>query len=115
MRLGCCRHADRIRAGCALALLSHENTPCRMGRVDSGAVSGARDRGSVLEPNQICSAISRDCGDRDLVHPTAGEAGISLSRIPFTKLPECSVPNSRAISIDSSMTTAAGVPMRVIS
>lgn len=70
---------------------------------------------SVLGPNQIAAALlghRRDCA---LVHSTAGEAGMSLSRIPLTKLLECSVPNSRAISIDSSMTTATGVPMRVIS
>lgn len=126
---GCCRicdrrkrlclggsgDADRICTGSTLALLSYENTACRLGRVDAGAVSRPRNRGSVVGPNQIGAALlghRRDCA---LVHSTAGEAGISLSRMPLTKLLEFSVPNSRAISIDSSMTTATGVPMRVIS
>ena len=69
----------------------------------------------ALASNQICVAISRDCRNRALVHPTTGEAGISLSSIPLTKLLEFSVPNARAISMDSSITTAAGVPSLVIS
>ena len=115
MRLGCRSDADRIRSGSALAVLSHENSPCRVGGADSGAISGYRDRGTVLEPNQICAALFGDRRNRALVHSTTGEAGISLSKMPLTKLLEFSVPNSRAISIDSSITTAAGVPIRVIS
>ena len=115
MRLGGRRDADRICIGSTLALLSHENSPCRLGCADSRAIGSDCDRGPVLEPDQIRIALSGDRRNRALVHSTAGEAGISLSRMPFTKLLECSVPNSRAISIDSSMTTAAGVPIRVIS
>ena len=115
MRLGGRSDADRIRAGSTLAVLSHENSPRCVGGADSGAISGDCDRGTVLEPNQICDALFGDRRNRALVHSTAGEAGISLSRMPLTKLLEFSVPNSRAISIDSSMTTAAGVPMCVIS
>ncbi len=115
MRLGCRSDADRICAGSTLALFSHENPPCCMGRIDSRAPGNVGDRCPALAQNQICNSISCNRSNRNLVHSTAGEAGMSLSRIPLTKLLECSVPNSRAISIDSSMTTAAGVPIRVIS
>ena len=115
VRLGCGGDADRICAGSTLALFSHENAPSGMGRIDSRALGSVSDRCPALAQNQICTAISGDRSHRNLVHSTAGEAGMSLSRIPLTKLLECSVPNSRAISIDSSMTTAAGVPIRVIS
>ena len=115
VRLGCGGDADRICAGSTLALFSHENAPSGMGRIDSRAPGSVSDRCPALAQNQICAAVSCDRSNRDLVHSTTGEAGMSLSRIPLTKLLECSVPNSRAISIDSSMTTAAGVPIRVIS
>lgn len=115
MRLGCGLDADWFRARSTLALFSFENPACRLGCLDSRPTRCGCAWCSVLEPSQICAAISCDGGNSDLVHSTAGEAGMSLSRIPLTKLLECSVPNSLAISIDSSMTTAAGVPMRVIS
>ena len=41
---------------------------------------------------------------------SVASTGTSLSRIPLTKLAECSVPNSLAISIASFSTTGAGVP-----
>jgi hypothetical protein len=109
------RNANWNCDGGTLVVLSDENSACGLGCFDSGAPFCLDAWGGVLESSEIRAAVSRNRRDCDLVYSTTGEAGMSLSSIPFTKLLEFSVPNSRAISIDSSITTGAGVPSLVIS